>query len=112
MASLERTETSGFSMNESVTIAELEEMTEAARIALLIPTEELFRDCPKVTLSPFFEKLCRGGCEIYLKKIKRSLPLGTRVRICDEENRFFALGEVREYGDGLAIKAIKTFSLG
>ena len=111
MASLERTETSGFSIDESVTIAELEEMTEEERIALLIPTEELFRDCPKVTLSPFFEKLCRGGCEIYLKKIGTHHPVGTRVRICSQNGAFFALGEVKEYEEGLAIKAIKTFAL-
>lgn len=111
MASLERTETSGFSIDESVTIAELEEMTEEERIALLIPTEELFRDCPKVTLSPFFEKLCRGGCEIYLKKLGAHHPVGTRVRIFSQKGAFFALGEVKEYEEGLAIKAIKTFAL-
>jgi excinuclease ABC subunit B len=34
-----------------------------------------------------------------------------RVRILDQNGAFFALGEVREYENGLAIKAIKTFSL-
>ena len=60
----------------------------------------------------FFEKLCRSGCEIYQKKIGVSLPLGTRVRICDEAGEFFALGEVKEYENGTAVKAIKTFTLG
>ena len=59
----------------------------------------------------FFEKLCRGGCEIYQKKIGSSYAVGQRVRICDANGNFFALGEVGEYGDGTAIKAIKTFEL-
>lgn len=112
MSSLQRIEAGGFTLEQGYTVDDLKEMSVDERYALLLPTEGLFADCEAVCLSAFYEKLCRSGCEIYLKKIKRSLPLGTRVRICDEENRFFALGEVREYGDGLAIKAIKTFSLG
>jgi hypothetical protein len=33
------------------------------------------------------------------------------VRICDESGEFFALGEVKEFDNGMAIKAIKTFAL-
>ena len=111
MASLERTETSGFSLSIAHTLEELERMEPEARHALLIPTENLFADCAPVRLSPFYEKLCRSGCEIYQKKIGTSLPSGTRVRICDQNGAFFALGEVRDYENGSAIKAIKTFAL-
>ena len=111
MASLERTETSGFSLAESHTLEELEALDNDARIALLIPTEQLFADLPPVKLPAFYEKLCRSGCEIYQKKIGTSLPVDTRVRICTQNGEFFALGEVRDYENGSAIKAIKTFSL-
>ncbi|MBR3894667.1 MAG: tRNA pseudouridine(55) synthase TruB [Clostridia bacterium] len=111
MASLERTETGGFPIEISHTLAELEEMSEEERLALLIPTEKLFASLPSVSLPAFYEKLCRSGCEIYLKKIGTSLPVGTRVRILDASGEFFALGEVREYENGIAVKAIKTFSL-
>ncbi len=111
MATLERKETSGYDLHISHTVDALEAMTDEERFSLLLPTESLFSSLPTLKLSPFFEKLCRGGCEIYLKKIGASFPLGTRVRLYDPQNRFFALGEVGEYKDGIAVKAIKTFLL-
>lgn len=111
MASLERVETCGFSIDISHSISEIEEMSEEERAALLIPTESLFKALPSVSLSVFFEKLCRDGCEIYLKKIGVAFPIGTRVRLCNASGVFFAIGEVGEYKDGIAVKAIKTFVL-
>lgn len=112
MASLERTQTDRFSIDHAHTVAELEEMTEEERLACLIPTESLFASLPAVTLPAFYEKLCRSGCEIYQKKIRTSLPTGQRVRLCAANGSFFALGEVRDYPDGSAIKALKLFDLG
>ena len=80
------------------------------RVALLLPLESAFCDVEKLILAPFFAKLCRSGCEIYLKKISKDFELGKRLRLYDESG-FFALGEVREYADGKAIKMIKLFSL-
>ncbi len=111
MASLMRTETCNFPIEQAYAVAQLEEMCPEERINCLRPTESLFSALPSVRLSPFFEKLCRGGCEIYLKKLGVTLPLGTRVRLQNAGGSFFALGEVREYDDGLAVKAIKTFVL-
>ena len=110
MASLERTEAGGFLIDQSLSIAELEEMSVEERLARLIPTESLFSSLPKVTLPAFYEKLCRNGCEIYQKKISSSYDIGQRVRFYGADG-FFALGEVRDYPDGSAIKAIKTFEL-
>lgn len=111
MATLERRMAGGFDIEDSHTIAELEEMSEDERLACLIPTERLFDTLPAVHLPEFFERLCRGGCEIYQKKIKTSYELGTRVRLCSANGEFFALGEVREYDDGSAIKSLKMFNL-
>ncbi|MBE6667395.1 MAG: tRNA pseudouridine(55) synthase TruB [Ruminococcaceae bacterium] len=111
MATLERLEAGGFSIENSFSVAELETMEESDRILKLIPTESLFDSLPKVCLPEFFEKLCRGGCEIYQKKIQSSLPLGARVRLADANGTFFAIGEVREYENGSAIKSIKIFEL-
>jgi len=111
MAALERTETGGFSIDRAYTVEELTAMTFEERQALLISTESLFHTYPTVSLPAFYERLCRSGCEIYLKKIKANFSVGARVRICTEQGVFFALGEVREYPDGVALKAIKTFSL-
>ena len=111
MASLERTETCGFPIGDSHTIAELEEMSESERAALLIPTEMLFQDLASIRLPSFYEKLCRDGCEIYLKKIGVSFPIGSRVRLCSADGSFFAIGEIGEFKNGIAVKAIKTFVL-
>lgn len=111
MTALTRTQTGSFSIQNAHTLSEIEVMSEAERTALLIPTEALFADLPMISLPAFFEHLCRNGCEVYLKKIKCAFPIGTRVRLSDEKQRFFALGEIKEYPEGLAVKAIKFFDL-
>lgn len=110
MATLERVETGGFSIDQSVTVAELEEMSAEQRFARLIPTESLFAVLPEVKLPEFYEKLSRSGCEIYQKKIGTHHAVGERVRLSGKGG-FFALGEVREYDGGSAIKAIKQFDV-
>lgn len=111
MSSLQRTAVGDFTLEQGYTVEELKDMNVEQRYALLLPTEQLFANDAQLCLPAFYEKLCRNGCEIYLKKLKCTLPVGARVRICDEGGRFFALGEVREYADGPAVKAIKRFSL-
>lgn len=111
MSSLQRTAVGDFTLEQGYTVEELKDMSVEQRYALLLPTEQLFANDAPLCLPAFYEKLCRNGCEIYLKKLKCTLPVGARVRICDESGHFFALGEVREYEDGPAVKAIKSFSL-
>ncbi len=111
MASLERTQTGDFSLSDSHTVAKLEAMTLEERLACLVPTERLFVSLPPLPLPAFYEKLCRSGCEIYLKKLRTELPVGQRVRLFGANGCFFALGEVREYPDGLAVKSLKIFDL-
>ena len=111
MATLKRTSAGGFDIAHSYTLEKIEALTEEKRRSLLRPTEELFSDLEQIALPTFFEKLSRNGCEIYLKKIGKDIPLGTRVRLCSQNGEFYALGEVREYEDGNAIKAIKLFDI-
>lgn len=111
MTALCRTEAGGFSLDSAYELDELADKTPEELEVLLIDTEELFSTLPAVPLPSFFEKLCRSGCEIYLKKIGRSFAEGERIRLCDANGNFFALGEVGSYSDGLAVKAIKTFDI-
>ena len=111
MATLERTEACGFSIEQAHTITELEEMTIEQRQDLLIPTEHLFDDLPPIKLSEFYERLIRNGCAVQQKKLKCNFPALQRVRLYDPSGTFFALGEVVETDDGLSVKAIKTFVL-
>lgn len=111
MAALERAEACGISIDECHTLDEIEAMGEGDRQSLLLPTERMFYDLESVNLPEFFEKLFRSGCPIYQKKIKTSIPTGSRVRICRADGSFFALGEVVEKEDGSAIKSVKIFEL-
>ena len=112
MATLRRTEAGGFPIEDCMTLDVLETMDEHERMTLLRPVEELFGDLDALCLPDFYRTLCRNGCEIYLKKLGGvSFPVGTRLRLCDVQGQFFALGEVGEYEDGIAVKAIKIFVL-
>ena len=110
MSELLRTKSGNFTLNNAHTIAQIEEMTMEEREKLVQPIEELFLEAPSVILPDFYSKLCRSGCQIYQKKIKTSYPVGEFIRICDKDG-FFALGQVKEYEEGTAIKAIKLFKL-
>jgi tRNA pseudouridine55 synthase len=111
MATLCRTRAGEFDISSAHTLEEIEAMDEDERLALLLPTESLFSDLPEIRLPAFYEKLSRSGCEIYQSKIKSSLPLYQRVRLYSADGSFFALGEVREYEKGSAIKSIKLFDI-
>ena len=111
MAELERREAGGFDIENSHSIEKLEKMSEVEREALLIPIESLFASLEAVRLEEFYERLSRNGCEIYQRKIKTNLPVGARVRMLTKKGEFYALGEVREYENGTAIKAIKLFDI-
>ena len=110
MSSLIRTKTGGFTLENAYTLEALEAMTPEERASLLLPTETLFTHLSKATLSDFFARLSRNGCEIYLKKIGADIPLGTLLRVYDKDG-FYAIGEVREYPDGNAIKLLKRFDI-
>ena len=111
MKELCRTKASVFTLEDAVTLEELEAMSEEARDALIIPVERIFAHLTKVRLSDFFARLALCGVEIYLKKLGiADLPLGSRVTLWHDDE-FFALGEVRDYPEGAAIKPIKQFVL-
>ena len=108
MKTLCRASASGFTLDDAHTLSELENMSEEEREKCIFPVEYIFRKYDEVKLPAFFAKLAHSGLEIYLEKIKLDLPLGTLVRLSDEKG-FFALGEVREFEQGKAIKPIKQF---
>ena len=110
MAALRRMEAASFPITSCHSLEELEAMPLEKRRALLIKTEELFPSAPCLTLAPFFAKLAHNGQQIYLAKIKKDYPLGTQVRLYDSRG-FFALGEIREFESGLAIKPLKQFDI-
>lgn len=111
MTYLRRTRCGNAWLDLAHTPDEIGQMSEEERIALLRPVESAFTDCKEIVLPAFFEKLARDGNEIYLSKIgEPELPVGSLVRLCGERG-FFALGEVREYECGNAVKPVKQFDI-
>ncbi len=108
MKTLCRASASGFTLSEAHTIEEIEGMTEGEREALVLPVERVFEKYPEAVLPDFFSKLAHSGLEIYVSKLKMTTEVGKMYRLKDK-NGFFAVGEVREFEDGLAIKPIRQF---
>lgn len=108
METLCRTKASVFTLDDAVTIGEIEALSDEERGKLIVPTERVFSDRKKIFLPTFFAKLAHSGLEIYLKKINADAELSEQIALYDDAG-FFALGEVREYEDGKAIKPIKQF---
>lgn len=79
----------------------------------IIQTEDVFYMYPKLSFPDFYERLFFNGCEIYIEKLEKNSPArlakaGDVFRIYGK-NGFSALGEVKEYENGLAIKQKKRF---
>ncbi len=108
MSALCRAEASGFTLSDAVSLEELEAMSDEEREARVLPLESVFKNERRISLPAFFARLARSGLEIYLKKLGIDAELGERVLLLDGET-FFALGEVREFDTGPAIKPIKQF---
>ena len=109
MSALIRTEASGFKLEDAKTIEEMEKMIDSERKMLVYPVEHVFSELEVLKLSPFFARLAHNGLEIYLNKIGVTAEEGKRFRLYDEQG-FFALGEVRTFDTGLAVKPIKQFN--
>jgi tRNA pseudouridine55 synthase len=111
MKELCRTKASIFTLEDSVTVEELEKMSEEERLTYIIPIERIFEDLKRIDLPDFFARLAECGVEIYLKKLGMTADHeGQRVTLW-HNGEFFALGEIREFPDGTAIKPIKQFLL-
>lgn len=115
MFSLERLRAGQFTSETSVSLPLLQNAADPA--ALLLPTEGLFASYPEIRPEPFYQRLLKNGAEMYLSRT--ALPLlrenaenpeylGRRFRLYDADG-FFALGEVRAFEAGLALKPIKFF---
>jgi len=110
MKTLSRLEAGGFTIDDAITLDKLESLGEDERENLVLPVETVFKNLTRVSLPDFFARLASCGVEIYLKKLNISLDVGTRVTLYNKSG-FFALGEVKEFEEGLAIKPIKQFGI-
>ena len=113
MRSLRRVKHGAFSIENAITLTKLDGAKgngEKLR-ALIVPVERVLEHYPKVSLSAFSSRLSKCGAEIYREREGYTLPLslGDRVRLYDENDCFFALGEYRLFEKVDAIKPIRFF---
>lgn len=113
MKTLCRTRHGDFDLSDAVTLAQVRAVAERGGdlSELLLPVERAFSSLEEICLPAFYSRLMKNGAEIYedRARVGRELPLGTRVRVKDENGVFFALCEKRAFEDGAAFKPIKLF---
>lgn len=112
MSSLRRNRVGEFDISASYTVEELANADESALVEALIPVDKMFESFPAITLPPFYAKLFKNGCEIYLRKLRapgvdRNAE-GVFYRIYDSDS-FIALAESQKFENGIALKARKMF---
>ncbi len=110
MSALQRTKSGSFTLENAYTIEDLENISIEERAKLVMPTESLFEDCPKIVVNDFYAKLIRGGTELYQKKLGTQIETDKYVRIIHNDT-FIALGQVKEYDQGSAVRPVKLFVL-
>ena len=110
MASLVRTRTGSFTLDDCITVDDLDNMTFEERLKLPKPVESLFADLPEITVPDFYAKLLRGGTPLFQRKLKCSFETGTLLRIRNR-GQFIALGRACEIDGEKVIKAKKLFVL-
>ncbi len=95
MESLVRTKAGGFEIENSVTLAGIEEKIKAGELdEILTPIDALFPDCPRVTVRKEGEQLAYNGNRLP-EKLLEAMPAcaadGMNVRLYDSRGRFMAL---------------------
>ncbi|MCL2772463.1 MAG: tRNA pseudouridine(55) synthase TruB [Oscillospiraceae bacterium] len=112
MASLCRIKSGRFDISESYTPEYLKDYADKSGnlSSLLISCEDILKGFAnkKIVLDEFYSKLAKNGAEIYIKKLwdypESDFNLGDKVLMYGFENICFALGEIKNYDDGIACK--------
>ena len=110
MASLERTRVGDFRADRSVTLETLENASAEELQKYVIPAEDVLSGLPKVSLSPFYEKLVRNGCAVETRKAAPGLDGSPQICRLYGENGFFGIGETFFSDTKLLIKHKKILA--
>ncbi len=109
MSALEREKSGIFTLDRSLKIEDLEKMSQEEREAELLPTEEIFATYPVFHLPSFFDRLIANGCRVNVKKLGlEKEQIGKLFRLY-QDGKFFALGEIRAFGEEICLCKIKDF---
>lgn len=106
LTALRRTQTAGFSISQSHTLAELENLNETERDALLLPCDVLVQHLPKITLNNRAVEMLKFGQRPQLSDdFEAKLP----IRIYAQTGDFIGLAEYQpEIGRLKALRLMNT----
>lgn len=100
-----RTESGNFSIEDGITLEELEEVVSRGRLnEVLIPVEAALESYDKVTVSKKKESLYRNGATVSL--FAKATQEG-RYRVYNEEGVFLGIGEVMIVEERVFVKSLK-----
>ncbi len=105
LTDLRRTKANGFSIENAVTLEELENAVNNGNIgSVLIPVDRALEGYPVIKVSAAQAKRFSNGGELDLQRLKYPRMIGL-FRIYDPENNFIGLGEIGT-GDSLSVKRV------
>ena len=94
MEELIRTRVSRFELEDSLTLAQVQELKEAGNLEkILVPIDEMFSDYEAITLKEEFMSFAYNGNTFLPKHIKQYIELvdGKMVRVYDDKGNFIAI---------------------
>ena len=95
MTALRRTQAAGFSLADSLTLEQAEQLTEQGKLTEhLLPVETGFESLPKIVLCAAQERMYRNGVRLDLARLDGMPALGNWVgdiRICGEDGTFLGV---------------------
>jgi len=98
MKSLKRTRVGNFTVENALTLAQIEELAHTEKLAsIVVPVEHMFMDCPGLIIKPAFERLLENGNSFYPDQILREETVkevsenpGWK-RVCSNAGRFYGI---------------------
>ena len=95
MTALRRTQAAGFSLADSLTLEQAEQLTEQGKLTEhLLPVETVFESLPKIVLCAAQERMYRNGVRLDLARLDGMPALGNwagDIRICGEDGTFLGV---------------------
>lgn len=109
MTALCRTRAMGFSLNDAVSLDDLQAIrdNDGDFSHLIHSVEDMFCDYNKVYVSPKQAVRFSNGGALDITRIKRTVDVGVPVCVYDSDNNFLGLGE----SDGAELKVLRLLSI-
>lgn len=109
MEHLIRTRVGAFAVEESLTLARMQELAQNGRLEdVIIPVEKMFEDYPAIYTKPEFDRMLYNGNALYMQQLEGSMEKKNGwVRVYDSGHRFCGIYEYAQ--EKQAFKPQKMF---